>query len=140
MGETSLLLVTTSVRLAQFPAGRESAPWWVWTKATAPSVGQQGGRQGCCHLQDLGTGEVCTRSLAQGNFWAALQRGHTLIPFALPQIQKKPIFSPSKPGQAISVLMTMEPVWDGQFPTGRCGLQAGLLELEKSSGDSTCPP
>lgn len=56
----SLLLVTTSVRLAQFLAGRESAPWWVWTKATAPSVGQQGGWQGRCHLQDLGTGEVWT--------------------------------------------------------------------------------
>lgn len=64
VGETSRLPVTTSVRLAQFPAGRESAspppPRWAWAKATAPPTTDQqdGWRDTCClHWGMQGSGE-----------------------------------------------------------------------------------
>lgn len=57
-GETSQLLVTASVRLAQFPAGGEWASCWGWDKATVTPVGQQGGWQDLRSPQAWGMGEV----------------------------------------------------------------------------------
>lgn len=81
----SLLLVTTSVHLAQFPAGRESAAWWVWTKATAPPVGFR---------QTWGQEKSEPDLWPSRNVWAAPQRESIVIPLALPPNQEKPIFSP----------------------------------------------